>query len=125
MAKTDMLTVTIPVDLKRLGDLLCSAMEGGIGYWSQIQDYEEPKKPQSDWVLLDGEGIVYKYIDYPINGGAVLMKVCDDDGKPQRTQRPAMCWCSARCWETSSTAEEEGRSWGPKLAPAPASLPES
>lgn len=37
-------TVTKSLTKKQLADLLCSGMEGGIGYWAQIVEYKKPRK---------------------------------------------------------------------------------
>lgn len=34
--------IEIEISDERIGDLLCCAMEGGIGYWATIIDYENP-----------------------------------------------------------------------------------
>jgi hypothetical protein len=58
------------VPLERVGDLLCSAFEGGSNYWYMIEKFIAPKALT---VRLDAEQ-VYRHVDYPLNvGGALLV----------------------------------------------------
>lgn len=72
---TETTTVTTSIPLTRIADLLCCGFEGGVGYWCQIVDYNEPEKPRSVW----GDDRVYRHVDYPLTGGAVLCVATDDD----------------------------------------------
>lgn len=70
---------------EKIAGLLCSGMEGGINYWAKIHSYIEPVTPRS---ILDAdkpieEQKIYKHIDYPLTGGAVVIKDCEDD-KPNQ-----------------------------------------
>jgi len=67
--------VTTKVEDTRIADLLCCAFEGGVGYWCVITGYRAPAEPRSIW----GEGTVYKHVDYPLTGGAVVCQVNDED----------------------------------------------
>lgn len=71
--------ITIPTSIsdQRVGDLLCCAIEGGIGYWAAIVGYEKPEQMPSKGVL--GDEKITRYIDYPIAGGAVLFQAPEDD----------------------------------------------
>ena len=55
-------------------DLLVTAREGGSNYW---MDSYKCEKPKQDFTPVDGE--VYKFADYPIHGGRVIIK--HDDGE--------------------------------------------
>jgi len=70
-----MINVPNSVPLARVADLLCCAFEGGVGYWCAITGYTKPAEPRSVW----GDGTVYKHVDYPLTGGAVLCQVTDED----------------------------------------------
>lgn len=73
-------------DLELLGrspydvaSLLASAMESGSGYWAQIVGYVEPMEPKAviDADLSDAPE-VYPHCDYPLTGGAVLLRRVDE-----------------------------------------------
>jgi len=73
-------------DLELLGrspydvaSLLASAMESGSGYWAQIVGYVEPMEPKAviDADLSDVPE-VYPHCDYPLTGGAVLLRRADE-----------------------------------------------
>lgn len=76
---------TVELTDKRMADLLCCGMEGGIGYWARIVDYVEPEEvwEGKDW---EHERGVYKHIHWPMSkGGAVIFCDAEDpDEKP--------CW---------------------------------
>jgi hypothetical protein len=82
--------VELEVPLKRISDLICCGMEGGIGYWACIVGYKEPTKLEVTTYTLDGEkeGKVYRHIDYLLNpGGTVILEDSeteDDFGNPVR-----------------------------------------
>jgi hypothetical protein len=40
--------VTVPIARKRISDLLCSAVEGGTGYWARVDNIE--RTPALDYV---------------------------------------------------------------------------
>jgi len=71
------ITTNIPDTL--IAGLLCAAFEGGVGYWCTITGYTEPEVPRSVW----GEDRIYRHVDYPLTGGAVLCEVTDED-EPER-----------------------------------------
>ena len=85
-------TLEHQIPLDRIASLICTAMEGGIGYWSQIIGYDTP--PELTWTMdgMDGDDpnpTVFKHIDYPINkGGAVKLRDLEDDGKVYRFNLP-------------------------------------
>jgi hypothetical protein len=80
---------------QEVAELLCAGMEGGIGYWAKIVDYD---KPPRFFYTLDGfkeDGTpkhVYKHIDYALNpGGAVYIEEEEcDDPVPLKIDREAL-----------------------------------
>ena len=66
---------TITLADTRIADLLCTAFEGGVGYWCIIAGYDKPAKPVSVW----GEETIYPHVDYPLTGGAVRCQVTDEE----------------------------------------------
>lgn len=78
-------SVNVRVPLRRIADLLCCGFEGGVGYWCRIEDYVAPEKPRG---VLDGDR-VYRHVDYPLTGGAVLC-VTEDDDETLRLDRAAI-----------------------------------
>jgi hypothetical protein len=69
------LSVMTEIDMRRVADLLCSAFEGGVGYWCQIINYREPTT-----VVLHLGDAVCKYADYPLCAdGAVICRDIEDD----------------------------------------------
>jgi hypothetical protein len=69
-ARTFKFEVTVPE--QRVKDLVCCGFEGGVDYWCQIQDYENPNNVEVD----------FNHIDLPFVGGAVLCKVTDEEDPP-------------------------------------------
>lgn len=67
--------VTMSIPKSRIADLLCYAFEGGVGYWCRIVGYREPDEPRSIW----GEDTIYRHVDYPLTGGAVVCQVTEDE----------------------------------------------
>ena len=73
--KNDGVTVKVFVANKRIAELLCAGFEGGCGYWCRIMDCVPPARPVA---VLDPEGDVYMYTDFPLTGGKVIVRL--DDG---------------------------------------------
>lgn len=71
------IVTTVNISLSRIADLLCTAFEGGVGYWCQIVGYDTPKNPRSIW----GEDKIVKYVDYPLCGGSVFVTTDDEQDK--------------------------------------------
>jgi len=73
---SETITVKTMFTESQLQNLLCCAMEGGIGYWASIAEYIYP----------DGRGpsdYTYRHLELPlsVNGGAVvLVDACDEGG---------------------------------------------
>jgi hypothetical protein len=72
---------TINIPIRRIADLLCTAFEGGVGYWCRIVGYEDPENP----VKIIDEDRITKYTDYPLCGGAVYCEI--DDTSPIEQKR--------------------------------------
>lgn len=80
----------VEVSFDRIADLICCAMEGGIGYWGVISGYKEPEEV---WRPRDSapDSHVYKHNWYPISkGGAVLLQDNEDDSKTFTFDLPAV-----------------------------------
>lgn len=65
-------TVSVQHDIsrERVGDLLCSAFEGGSNYWYRIEEFKAPTTFQYRCVP---DGGVYRHIDYPLNPDGFLV----------------------------------------------------
>jgi hypothetical protein len=63
-----------------VGDLLVTAKEGGIGYWAEVRHYEAPKNGVPFMVSPDLG--LYKFCDYPLNGGSVTLADVEGDEGP-------------------------------------------
>lgn len=74
-------TVRHDITLRDVAYLLCSAFEGGVGYWAQIVGYVEPKTPVAH-MDIGGDKTVYPYVDFPLTpDGAVLIRDVEEDGQ--------------------------------------------
>jgi len=73
---TDGFAVKITIENARVAGLLCTAFEGGVGYWCRIMDYVEPAERRA--VLSPGDGRVYRYADYPLTGGAAVCRLSEE-----------------------------------------------
>jgi len=82
-------SMTVKVAKSRVGDLLCTAFEGGSNYWYTIEGYVEPKG--EDLIQHTTLGQVFRHIDYPLcKGGAVVISDRLADSKP--VTRVALDW---------------------------------
>lgn len=85
------INVEVEIPLSRIADLLCSAFEGGVGYWARIEKYVEPtntidleKDYGKNWEQI------YPYVHYPLyEGGAVIIRDTQD-GKKYTLDRAAI-----------------------------------
>jgi hypothetical protein len=78
-------TVTMKKDisLQRVMDLICTGMEGGIGYWSQISGYIDPVPVPEKSLMMEGEK-PFRHNEWPVyDGGAVLLEVIEDYEEPR------------------------------------------
>jgi hypothetical protein len=66
--KTDA-KIEIGISKQRVGDLLCSAFEGGSNYWYLIEEFIAP--PKVEQIAIPGE--TFRHIDYPLSEGGALM----------------------------------------------------
>lgn len=66
----------VEVSKKRLSDLVCTAFEGGVGYWCCIEKYVEPK----EITFRSDDERIYRHIDYPLNpGGGMIVSVVESE----------------------------------------------
>lgn len=64
-------TVQHEVSRQRIGDLLCSAFEGGSNYWYRIEEFHAPTTYQ--FRTFPESLKVFKHIDYPLNPDGYLV----------------------------------------------------
>jgi len=76
-SNTVSVTVPFEVKIKRLGDLLCCALEGGSNYWYRIEKFVIPDKFENYCFEEDDKSKqpeIFRHIDYPTNpGGAIIV----------------------------------------------------
>lgn len=71
------------VNERDVADLICTAFEGGIGYWCKIVGY---KKPEKVWTWNSDDAHVYRYVQYPMSeGGAVILKDVEGEDDAELT----------------------------------------
>lgn len=81
--ETIKIKTTVEIPESRVADLLCTAMEGGVGYWAQITGYRKPKEL---WRGKGWEGDVFRHVHYPMSrGGAMFLREYDGDEDPPPT----------------------------------------
>jgi hypothetical protein len=69
------------VSLERIGDLLCSAFEGGSNYWYRIEKFVPPPGGVSySWGQGLGGGKIFRHISYPLSEGGGLFVTDIPDG---------------------------------------------
>lgn len=89
--------------MDRVADLLCSGMEGGIGYWARIVDYREPSDLNlKAYFSKSWTDRIYKHIHYPLlPGGVIVLEDIEDDNKLYRLDFEAVqrgLKCMANNW---------------------------
>lgn len=71
---------TIDVDIQRIADLLCSALEGGSNYWYMIEEFNPPK--DTDLIMIEPfshdeqhkNKELFRHLRYPLsNGGSLII----------------------------------------------------
>jgi len=67
--------INLEVSPENIANLLCSAFEGGVGYWCRIMHDVEPEEAVENNLLKD---FPY-YCSYPLQGGAVVCRRDDDE----------------------------------------------
>jgi len=79
--------VDMEIPILRLADLICEGFEGGVGYWAQIVNYDEPPELKYTMDKLSGDKNphIYKHIDYPLNAGGAVYVQEVDSGKDTDT----------------------------------------
>jgi len=84
------IAVSIAIDPKRIGDLLCSGLESGTHYWLRVDRKVRPPKGTPVWRhapdLGDGK---FPHIDYPLSGGHLVV-TDTEEGKKHRLDRAAI-----------------------------------
>jgi len=75
--KLENIKMDLEVSLDRVGDLLCSAFEGGSNYWYRI-DYdksEAPKEINYDFFGYEenGKKYVFRHVNWPLTGGKLFV----------------------------------------------------
>lgn len=66
--------VTRQVSRDEVGNLLCSAFEGGSNYWYRIEKFHKPTRFEfNSGKDLGKEAGYFKQIDYPLNPGGYLI----------------------------------------------------
>ena len=91
MKETDTFhTVVMKKELtvKDVAGLICTGMEGGIGYWCAISGYIDPSPvPEHTIMGFDGETPPFRHNEWALyDGGAVLLDI-EDDGEEPKTVR--------------------------------------
>jgi hypothetical protein len=88
--------VSMQFDIKRVADLLTSAIEGGSNYWYKIEEFIAP--PPENLKAHAGLGPdgrqVFRHIDYPLcEDGALIIGDLEEDGElPEGELRPCLDW---------------------------------
>jgi len=70
--KTVKVTVQVDVEEQRISDLLCAALEGGVGYWCRIMGYEYPSG-------LSHSDFEFPHVEVVLAGGKCF---CHDAEQP-------------------------------------------
>lgn len=83
MPRKDLVEGSVPVKLdipvRRIQDLICSALEGGSNYWYTITEFNEPDEFPNRFDL----NRVFKHVEYPTNpGGSLVIRDKEDDSRP-------------------------------------------
>jgi len=72
----------VELEDQQIEDLLCTAFEGGVGYWCRIVSYIEPE---------NADMLTYKHSEYPVNGDAVVCQaVVEAEPKDRVLDRAAV-----------------------------------
>lgn len=67
--------IMIDVEMRRIQDLLCCAMEGGSNYWCRIDKFNPPSEFKN---RLD-KTMLIAHVDYPTNpGGSLILSDRED-----------------------------------------------
>ena len=80
--------VEIEVSKERVGDLLCSAFEGGSNYWYMIEEFIKPPVV----VQHTGLGEVFRHLDYPLSEGGALMVSDSKAANPGEAKTTRLDW---------------------------------
>ena len=74
------MNVELNVEKREIAYLLCSAFEGGVGYWCRIMDTVEPEEA-TESELKDFP----PYCSFPLEGGAVVCRRDEEETDSQYT----------------------------------------
>jgi hypothetical protein len=81
--------VTTTVSDALIASTLCSAFEGGVGYWCQIHDYVRPAAPVGHLEGMEDE--VFSHVDFPLcPDGAVLCRAIDEHTLAEVEEDPSL-----------------------------------
>jgi len=68
------ITTTLKIKKSRIGDLLCSAFEGGSNYWYRIEEFIKPKIVKCySASSYETDPKPYRHIDWPLSYGGALV----------------------------------------------------
>lgn len=85
-----MFKVTIEIPERRIAQLLCTGIEGGINYWcARVTKAWEGSEGGKPVAYLEEDGSTLWVHDYPLTPGGVLY-VKEQDGDTQRLDREAI-----------------------------------
>ena len=92
----------------RVADLLCAAMEGGIGSWARIVGYRQP--PGDVWKAEGWDKEIYKHIHWPMSdGGAMFLFDAEEEWEQDSVQRLGMALDKVEgVWVVDHLALERG-----------------
>lgn len=77
------------VTVDQVCGLICTGMEGGIGYWCAIDGYIDPPDPPEKSIWF-GDSAPYRHNEWPlIEGAAVLLEITDEE-KTVKFDKPAV-----------------------------------
>jgi hypothetical protein len=83
-----LMKVEIEVSDEMIGNLLTNAFEGGSNYWYQIVRQKKPQSNPEKWVYRSSSQTVFPHIDYPMNGGHLVIKSVEEpEGFPRFLNR--------------------------------------
>jgi hypothetical protein len=86
IVSTKSVTLTVPLTLEQISDVLCSALEGGSNYWYFIEEYINPTTWEFRSEPKRDNGFDFAQ-DYPLNpGGALMISNKDDFGQGSITR---------------------------------------
>jgi hypothetical protein len=73
--------IEIDIPDRTIADTLCSAFEGGIGYWARIKDSSIPS--ETEMARPWGDEYTPHYISAPLTVGGFVQLACHEDSDPK------------------------------------------